>query len=81
MIQQEIINAIERYVGNNYSIWTIGITANHERRRSEYSNPQHWHCWDATTESIARSIEKYFLNKGCKGDTGGGFYPTFVYIF
>jgi hypothetical protein len=37
--------------------------------------------WQADSEGIARDVEKYFLGKGMKGDTGGGENPTYVYIF
>jgi len=82
MNEQEMKIAIERVVGNTrYSSWTIGITDDPDRRRSEHNNPTHWHQWRADTETIARNVEKYFLDKGMKGDAGGGISPNYVYIF
>jgi hypothetical protein len=37
--------------------------------------------WQADTEAIVRNVEKYFLDKGMKGDTGGGEHSTYIYSF
>lgn len=81
--EQEIIKQIENFANmlRDYSVWTIGITNDPERRRSEHDSTPGWHHWDAETEDAARRIEKYFLDKGMKGDTGGGDNPTYVYMF
>lgn len=87
--QSEIIAAIEQRVTTSktvqYSIWTIGITADPKQRRDQHEsdgkNTAHWMHWKADSETIARNVEKYFLSKGMKGDVGGGIYPTYVYIF
>ena len=81
MTEQEIKAKIEGYVSSNYSIWTIGVTDNPERRKGEHGNPQYWHQWDAATEAIARRIETYFIDKGCKGGGGGLGNANYVYIF
>jgi len=86
MNESEIISAIEQKKGTTqYSIWTVGITDNPERRKGEHEtageNVTHWKDWKADTEAIARSVEAYFLDKGMKGATGGGDRPTYVYIF
>jgi len=86
MNESEIISAIEQKKGTTqYSIWTVGITDNPERRKSEHEtageNATYWKDWEADTEAIARSVEAYFLDKGMKGATGGGDRPTHVYIF
>jgi len=81
MEESEIISAIEPIVSKNYSIWTIGITDDPDRRRIEHDNPKFWHQWRADTETIARNVEKYFLDKGMKGSPGGGESPNYVYIF
>lgn len=81
MSEQGIVNAIDGYISSNYSKWTVGITSHPDDRKQAHGSPASWHCWDADTEIIARRIEKYFLDKGCKGDTGGGFAPHYVYIF
>lgn len=80
MNEAEIKAEIEKVV-STYNIWTIGITDDPERRRGEQGNPKYWHYWKADTEGIARSVEKYFLDKGMKGDVGGGKSPNYVYIF
>jgi len=85
MKEEGIKQAIEKRVTSakkvNYSAWTIGITDNPNRRKEEHNNPKFWMQWGADTETIARNVEKYFLDKGMKGDTGGGKSPNYVYIF
>lgn len=80
MTEQEIKTAIEGHI-KSYSVWTIGVTDDPDRRKQEHDNPQCWHHWNAPTEDAARRIEKYFVDKGCKGDTGGGGDADYVYIF
>ncbi len=81
MTEAGIIRGIEKTVN---SIWTIGITDNPDRRygehRAEGKNVKNWRYWEAGSEEGARRIE-YFLDRGMKGDTGGGTNPTYVYIF
>ncbi len=72
--------AIEQMV-RNYSSWTIGVTDSPSRRRSEHGNPTGWRQWDADTETGARNVEKYFLDKGMKGGGGGPGRADYVYIF
>ena len=72
--------AIEKIV-SNYSLWTIGVTDNLARRRSEHGNSASWHQWDADTEEAARNVERYFLDKGMKGSGGGLGRADYVYIF
>lgn len=80
MKELEIIRAIEKTV-SFYSGWTIGMTDDPERRRDEHGNPEHWHQWRANIETIARKVEKYFLDKGMKGAPSGEEHPNYVYIF
>jgi len=80
MNESEIIAAIEKRV-KTYSAWTIGITDDPERRKAEHDHPKYWQHWKADSEAIARSVEKYFLDKGMKGAPGGGENPNYVYIF
>lgn len=75
-----IKTAIEKIV-TDYSLWTIGVTDNPVRRKSEHDNPTHWHQRDADTETAARNVEKYFLDKDMKGSGGGGGGADYVYIF
>ena len=80
-IKQEIEGRVNHAKKVDYKIWTIGITDDPERRREEHNDPKYWKHWKADTETIARNVEKYFLDKGMKGDTGGGNTPNYVYIF
>lgn len=84
MNESELKMAIEGSV-KTYSLWTIGITNDPERRKTEHRNEgkniQYWKDWKADTETIAQNVEKYFLDKGMKGGIGGGDDSTFVYIF
>jgi len=75
MTEPEIMSAIESYVGELYSIWTIGVTDRSDERKQEHAREGKdvscWHQLDASTKEVARRIEKYFLDKGCKGGGGG----------
>jgi hypothetical protein len=76
-----LIQLIQIYVGNEYLLWTIGITDDPARRKVEHGNPNTWHDWEADSEEEAKRVEKHFLDKGMKGDVGGGINPKWVYIF
>lgn len=85
MLELEIIKVIEEKVMSfnpaKYSVWTIGITNDPDRRKTEHDNPKYWTQWTADNETIARNVEEHFLHKGMKGGSGGGENPTYVYIF
>ena len=85
MTEQEIISAIEGHIAEKYSIWTIGVTDRPNKRKQEHEQDRedvsHWHEWDASTELVARRIERYFIDKGCKGAGGGPGNANYVYIF
>lgn len=78
--ESAIKSAIEAKV-TNYSAWTIGVTDDPDRRKREHGNPSVWYQWDADFEQVARNVEAYFVEKGMKGDTGGGGGADYVYIF
>ncbi|MDE0526156.1 MAG: hypothetical protein OXI27_06130 [Thaumarchaeota archaeon] len=83
MDKDSIIAAIDRKV-TEYFVWTIGVTADPDKRRQQHANNKNvsnWKAWPADSEEIARAVEKHFLDLGMKGDTGGGKNPTNVYIF
>jgi len=80
MNKSKIIKAIEKTV-IKYPVWTIGITDDLERSKSEHGNPTIWHDWKADNEIIARNVKKHFLVMGMKGGGGDGGHPNFVYIF
>lgn len=79
--ESEIKSAIEGIVRGGYSAWTIGVTDDPARRKTDHGNPQHWHQWNADTEIAARNVEKYFLDKDMKGAPGGAGRADYVYIF
>ncbi len=64
-----------------YKNWTIGITNDPDARKQAHGDPLTWYQWKAPSEGAARRIERIFLEKGMKGDTGKGEYPTYIYIF
>ena len=79
--ESEIKSAIERIVGGRYSVWTIGVTDDPARRKREHGDPLTWYQWNANTETAARSVERYFLDKGMRGSAGGPGRADYVYIF
>lgn len=85
MTEKDIMSAIGNHIGGNYSSWTIGVTDRPDERKEEHKKEgkdvSYWHEWDASTESVARRIESYFINKGCKGGGGGLGDANYVYIF
>jgi len=84
-IKREIDGRVNRSKEPKYSHWTIGITNDTERRKKEHENENHnvkyWEEWEADNETIAKNVEKYFLDKGMKGSSGGSEHPNWVYIF
>ena len=81
MASESEIKAAIANVVSDYSRWTIGVTDDPARRRSEHSNPSTWFQWGADTEIGARNVEKHFLDEGMKGGGGGPGRADFVYIF
>lgn len=76
---KKIISEIEAHIkkcGGTYSSWYCGIASKPKERLFEDHNVSEksgtWVYRDATTDTAARSIEGYFLKKGCKGGDGGG---------
>ena len=78
---------IKRAIGekDDYSIWTIGITDDPDRRKSEHENDRKsvkfWRYWKADNETVARNVEKHFLDEGMRGGEGGDTSGNYVYIF
>lgn len=77
----QIRAAIIEWVGSDYSNWYIGITDDPDTRRQQHTNTSRWKAWPANSENDAREIEREFLNKGMRGDTGGGYTPNWVYVY
>ena len=78
---QQIADAIYELLkkdvdGYNFSKFYIGITNDIERRLfGEHNVPRNGH-WRIHREAInkehAQAVKEHFLNKGMKGDSGGG---------
>ena len=81
MASESAIKAAIEQIVSSCSNWTIGVTDNPSRRRSEHSDPPGWRHWDADTEQAARNVESYFIGKGMKGSGGGPGRADYVYIF
>jgi hypothetical protein len=69
----------------NYSDYYVGITKNiQDRLFGAHAVPEKY-CWiwhETNSEIDARSIEKYFLDKGMKGAGGGGDKESvYVYVY
>lgn len=77
--KQQIINEIAAHIadrGGSYSDWYVGITENAKRRVFEehgVEKDKDKYIWrTANSSSVARDVEKHFLNLGCDGGGGGG---------
>ncbi len=85
VITAEIDGTVMAETHKDYRYWTIGVTDNTSQRKSQHDsndkNTKFWQHWNADSEEDARDIEKHFLDKGMKGDTGGGGRADYVYIF
>lgn len=59
-----------------YSEFYVGITNDVERRLFQEHNVNRETMWwaynTATSKEIAERVEKYYLDKGMRGNTGGG---------
>lgn len=86
MTKEEIITGIRSYFGfsvfTDYSNYYVGITNDIKRRLFDEHNvseqKDYWIYRTADSKSIAQEIEKYFLNLGMQGDTGGGTDDTCI---
>ena len=77
--KKEIIKDIEDHMakrGGAIGKWYVGIAANpRERLFDDHSVDEENGVWihsRASSDSVARDIEKYFLDKGAQGGAGGG---------
>lgn len=83
-MRSEIQNRVMSAEKKDYSIWTIGVTDDPDRRKEEHGQEhsvKYWVQWRSDSETAARNVEEYFLDKGMKGGTGGGGTADYVYIF
>ena len=89
MDKSRIISEIEyrtsRSKTGGYPTWTIGITDTPKIRKDQHDNEgkdvKHWKDWSTDSKQDGRDIEESFLDKGMKGDAGGGGSARYVYIF
>lgn len=75
--KNQIIRDFTNYIGSeSYSRWYVGIASDpKERLFGDHNVSESGGAWiyrDAESESIARDVEKYFLNLGANGGGGGG---------
>lgn len=76
--KQEIIGDIQSHItkrGGGMGGWYVGIAAKPEERLfDDHSGDKEKDAWiycPASSSSVARDIEKHFLDKGADGGTGG----------
>ena len=87
--KQEIIKCIETHIKKmsfmdifwGYDAWYIGITEKPKVRKQQHGHPLKWGLWELSNPITAREIEKHFLDKGMKGNSGGGTNTIYVYVF
>ena len=87
--KQEIIKCIETHIKKvsfmdvfwGYGAWYIGVTKRPHIRRQQHGHPEKWMFWKLENPITAREVEKYFLEKGMKGSSGGGTNTIYVYVF
>ena len=88
--EAELIDEIEGHIENRggaFSSWYVGIAADaRDRLFNDHSVEEEGDKWifrKATSSSVARTVEKYFIEeKGTKGGPGGGDENSkFVYAY
>jgi len=88
--KQVIINEVNTHIqkeGSGYKTWYVGISRDPRKRLfndHNVSEKNSWWIWrEATSSTVAREIESYFVdNLGTDGGTGGGDYSSkFVYAY
>jgi hypothetical protein len=85
----QIIQEFNNYIRNNggsYSRWYVGIASDPRDRIFNDHNVNKdndaWIFRDCGAETAARKVEKYFLDRGCAGGTGGGdSSTTYAYAY
>lgn len=88
MKAEEIIKEINAHLMKShkeyYSDFYVGITNDIERRlfvEHNVKKDNHWYIYQAAIDkSEAQTVEEYFINKGMKGDTGGGTDDS-IYVY
>ena len=80
MLYEDIIKSIDEHLSKSpkqyYRDFYIGITDNIDERLFGYHKVNKqidwWIYCNGDSEDIARQVEKHYLDKGMKGDQGGG---------
>lgn len=86
---QQIINDINEYMkqhGGTNAAWYVGIATDAKQRLFNDHNVSEqsgaWIYMQATSSTVARSVEKAYLDAGCDGGPGGGDDGTdYVYAY
>ena len=86
---QQIIREVEDYIakcGGPYSRWYAGVAADpRDRLFNDHNVAENGDAWiieDCGTDTAARQVEKYFLDRDCDGGAGGGDSSTrFFYAY
>lgn len=67
------INSFLSKIGGHYSDYYVGITNDIERRLFNEHKVKNCYIYrTGKTDEISRDVEKHYLDKGCKGGSGGG---------
>lgn len=82
----DINSHLQKSAKKFYSDFYVGITNDIERRLFEEHKVSKENAWwiyrVADTKAVAQAVEEYFLDKGMRGDTGGGTEDTtYVYCY
>lgn len=88
--KNEIISDFDAHLSKSkkeyWSDYYVGITNDVERRLFTEHNVSKENAWwifrEAVDKATAQAVEEYYLDKGMKGDTGGGTDGSvFVYCY
>ncbi len=84
--EEQIKSDIKNFVNENggaYSDWYVGISEDPESRLQQHGSKNAWIYREATSNEVARRIEKYFVEVlGTDGGSGGGDeYSDYVYAY
>ncbi len=85
----QIIKEIDDHIresGGGYSGWYVGIASDpRDRLFNDHNVNKDKDAWvyrDCGSEAAARKVEKYFLDRGYDGGTGGGdISTTYAYAY
>lgn len=76
-----IVRQIERIVDDEYSDWTIGLKPDPWKHKCQKGHPLTWLQWKAHSPDAAKSIEKFFRDKGMKSTGEKHRFARYVFIF